>query len=60
MEVFVFLLGGALGISLSSLFLLVERAHEVGLTEDTSLDIVYECISIIFVFALFNVYMQLR
>lgn len=60
MEVFVFLLGGALGVSMSSLSLLMERAHKVGLTEDALLDIVYECASIIFVFALFNVYMQLR
>ena len=60
MEILVFLLGGAFGISVSSLGLLVESVKKKGLTEDVIVDIVYECVSIIFIFALYNVYMQLR
>lgn len=60
MSILIFLLGGAFGISVSSLYLLVEHVRHAGLTEDTLMDIVYECASIVFVFALFNVYMQLQ
>ena len=59
MELLVFLLGGAFGISLSSLCLSVEAVKRQGLTEDTLLDIIHECACILFIIALYNVCMQL-
>lgn len=60
MEFFLFLLGGAFGISISSLYLLIEQVRQSGITDELVIDILYECASIVFVFSLFNVYAQLR
>lgn len=60
MEILVFLLGGAFGVSMSSLCLLVEAIKKEGLTPDAFMDIVHELASLVFIFALYNVYMQLR
>lgn len=60
MEILIFLLGGALGVSLSSLCLIVESIHKRGLTKDVLIDIVYECASIFFIFILYSVCTKLQ
>jgi hypothetical protein len=54
MVMFAFLLGGAFGISMSSLFQLVESVYKNGLDKDTLTDIIYEGASLVFVFALLD------
>ena len=55
MELLMFLLGGAFGISVSSLCLLIEYIYKNGPTEDAVLDVLCECASIVFLFALISV-----